>query len=98
MTIDEEILTILEKKEKKRFLNLLQNQAEKEGNIPPMPFLFLKKTSLPLQYAGGILLGIFWESPFWSLISYFLFSFSTFKKVLLFTYCYYSTPPFLWPT
>ncbi|GAN33052.1 MAG: hypothetical protein DYG83_00030 [Candidatus Brocadia sp. AMX2] len=59
MTIDEEILTILEKKEKKRFLNLLQNQAEKEGNIPPMPFLFLKKTSLPLQYAGGILLGIF---------------------------------------
>ena len=59
MAIDEEILTILEKKEKKRFLNLLQNQAEKEGNIPPMPFLFLKKTSLPLQYAGGILLGIF---------------------------------------
>lgn len=59
MAIDEEILTILEKKEKKRFLNLLQNHAEKEGNIPPMPFLFLKKTSLPLQYAGGILLGIF---------------------------------------
>lgn len=59
MITDEEIVTILEKKEKKRFLNQIQIQAEKEGHIPPMPFLFLKKTSRPLQYTGGILFGIF---------------------------------------
>lgn len=59
MMTDEEIVTILEKKEKKRFLNQIQIQAEKEGHIPPMPFLFLKKTSRPLRYTGGILFGIF---------------------------------------
>jgi len=57
--MDEEILTLLEKKEKNRFLNQIQAQAEKEGHIPPTPFLFLKKTSRRLQFMGGILLGIF---------------------------------------
>lgn len=57
--VDEEILTLLEKKERKRFFKQIQNQTEKEGYIPPTPFLFLKKTSRPLQYVGGILFGIF---------------------------------------
>lgn len=57
--VDEEILALLEKKERKRFFKQIQNQAEEEGYIPPTPFLFLKKTSHPLQYMGGILLGIF---------------------------------------
>lgn len=57
--IDEEILTILEKKERKRFFNQIQTQSEKEGHVPPMPFLLLKKMAHPLQYMGGILLGIF---------------------------------------
>ena len=57
--VDEEILTILEKMEQKRFFNQIQSQAEEEGHIPPMPFLFLKEMSHPLQYMGGILLGIF---------------------------------------
>lgn len=57
--IDEEILTILEKKERRRFFKQIQIQAEEEGHIPPTPFLFLKKTSHPLQYMGGILFGIF---------------------------------------
>lgn len=59
MMTDEEIMTLLEKMEKKRFLNLIQAQATREGLIPPTPFLFLKKMSRPLQYTGGILLGIF---------------------------------------
>lgn len=59
MTVDEEILTILEKREHKRFFNQIQSQAEEEGHIPPMPFLFLKGMSHPLQYIGGILFGIF---------------------------------------
>lgn len=57
--VDEEILTILEKKERKRFFEQIQNQAEEEGHIPPTPFLFLKKTSHSLQHMGGILFGIF---------------------------------------
>lgn len=57
--IDEEILTILEKKERKRFFNQIQAQSEKEGHVPHTPFLVLKKTSRPLQYMGSILLGIF---------------------------------------
>lgn len=57
--VDEEIQAILEKKERKRFFEQIQNQAEDEGHIPPMPFLFLKKMSCPLQYMGGILFGIF---------------------------------------
>ncbi len=57
--IDDEILTILEKKERKRFLNQIQAQSEKEGHIPPTPFLLLKKLAHPLQYTGGILFGIF---------------------------------------
>ncbi|TVM04347.1 MAG: hypothetical protein CV087_00170 [Candidatus Brocadia sp. WS118] len=57
--IEEEILTILEKKERKRFFHQIQNQAEEEGHVPPTSFLFLKKMSHPLQYMGGILFGIF---------------------------------------
>ncbi|MFN3532497.1 MAG: hypothetical protein ACK41Q_08325 [Candidatus Brocadia sp.] len=57
--IDEEILAILEKNERKHLLNQFQVQSEKEGHIPPTPFLLLKKTAPPLQYTGGILLGIF---------------------------------------
>lgn len=59
MITDEEILTILEKKEKKRFLNQLQSKSEEEGHIPPMPFLFLRWMACHLQYTGGILFGIF---------------------------------------
>ena len=57
--VDEEILTIREKKERKRFFRQIQNQAEEEGHIPPMPFLFLRKISHPIQYMGGIIFGIF---------------------------------------
>ncbi len=57
--VDDEILAILEKKERKKGFCQVQTRAEKEGHIPPMPFLFLKKMSRPLQYTGGILLGIF---------------------------------------
>lgn len=56
---DEEIVTILEKIERKRFFIQIQAQAEKEGHVPRMPFLFLRKLSKYLQYTGGILLGIF---------------------------------------
>ena len=59
MITDDEILTILEKKEKKRFLSQLQSRSEKEGHISPAPFLFLRKLGNILQYTGGILLGIF---------------------------------------
>ena len=59
MITDEEILTILEKKEKNKFLNQLQSKSEEEGHISPAPFLFLRKLGNILQYTGGILLGIF---------------------------------------
>lgn len=58
MIPDEEILTILEKKEKRRFFHQLQSRSEEEGHIPPMPFLFFRNMAYPLQYIGGILLGI----------------------------------------
>jgi len=57
--VDEEILTILERKERRRFFFQLQALAEEEGHIPPMPSLLLRKTAHPFQYIGGILLGIF---------------------------------------
>ena len=57
--INEEILTILERRERKKFLSQLQAWAEKTGHIPPMPFLLLRKMACPLQYVGGMLLGIF---------------------------------------
>lgn len=57
--IEEEILNILEKRERKKFLNQIQVQSVEEGHIPPMPYLFLRKLANPLQYTGGILLGIF---------------------------------------
>jgi len=72
--VDEEILTIIEKKERRRFFKQIQNQAEEEGQIPPMPFLFLKKMSHPLQYMGGILLGIF-LGVFILVFNFFLFVF-----------------------
>lgn len=56
---DKEILAILEKKEKRRLLNQIQAQSEKEGHVPPTPFLLLKKMTPALQYTGGILFGIF---------------------------------------
>ncbi len=59
MITDDEILTILEKKEKRRFLSQLQSRSEQEGHVPSMPFLFFRNMAYPLQYAGGILLGIF---------------------------------------
>jgi hypothetical protein len=57
--IDEEILAILEKIEQKRVLNQIQLQAKEDGHIPPLPFLLLKKLARPLQYTGGIIIGIF---------------------------------------
>ena len=53
MIPDEEILTILEKKEKRRFFHQLQSRSEEEGHIPPMPFLFFRNMAYPLQYIGG---------------------------------------------
>lgn len=57
--VDKEVVVILEKRERRMFLNQMQAQAEEEGYIPRMPFLFLRKMSHLLKYAGGILLGIF---------------------------------------
>jgi hypothetical protein len=55
----EEIQTILEKRERKKFLSQLQASGERTGHIPPTPFLLLRKMALALQYAGSVLLGIF---------------------------------------
>jgi len=51
-------MTISER-ERKKFLSHLQVLAEKEGQIPSMPFLFLRTMAQPLRYAGGFLLGLF---------------------------------------
>lgn len=56
---DEEILSMLEKIEQKRVLSQIQRQEQEEGHIPPQPFLLLKQLAHPLQYTGGILVGIF---------------------------------------
>lgn len=56
--INEEIVTILEKRERKRLFSHLQASAESERHIPPMPFLILRKTSRILQHTGGVLIGI----------------------------------------
>ena len=57
--INGEILTILERRERKKLLSYFQGAAEKTGHIPPIPFLLLRKMARPLQYAGSVLLGIF---------------------------------------
>ncbi|MCF6158407.1 MAG: hypothetical protein E3K32_07510 [wastewater metagenome] len=59
MTDDNEIVVILEKRERKRFFYQIQRESEEKGLIPPAPFLFLKTMVRPLQYTGGILLGVF---------------------------------------
>ena len=55
---DKDILTILEREERKKLFSKLQTAAEEKGDIPPMPFLMVRKTAYPLQYTGGALLGI----------------------------------------
>jgi hypothetical protein len=57
--VNKEILAILEGRERKKILSQLQASAEKTGHIPSRPFLLLEKIALPLQYSGGMLLGIF---------------------------------------
>lgn len=57
--MDEEIVVVLEKIERKRLLGQIQIVAEEEGHISSMPPLLLRKMANPLQYTGGILLGIF---------------------------------------
>lgn len=59
MVNEEIILSTLQEREKKRLLKQLQTQAEEDGYIPPMPFLWSRKMARPFQYTGGILLGIF---------------------------------------
>ncbi|MFX0201096.1 MAG: hypothetical protein ACFFCW_33675 [Candidatus Hodarchaeota archaeon] len=56
--VHEEVLTILERREREKFLSQLQATAEKMGYIPPAPFLLLRKMARPLQFVGGMLLGI----------------------------------------
>ena len=50
---------IIKERERERFLSELQSAAEREGHIPPMPELFLRKIEKPLQYAGGLFWGLF---------------------------------------
>ena len=50
---------IIKEREREKFLSELQSAAEMEGHIPPMPALFLRKIEKPLQYAGGLFLGLF---------------------------------------
>lgn len=56
---DNELLAILEKRERRKILSELQTAAEKEGRVPPTPFLLLRKMAYPLQCIAGVLLGIF---------------------------------------
>ena len=50
---------IIRERERRRFLSELQAAAEKEGHIPSMPALFLRRMEKPLQYAGGLFWGLF---------------------------------------
>ena len=50
---------IIRERERRRFLSELQAAAEKEGHIPSMPTLLLRKMEKPLQYAGGLFWGLF---------------------------------------
>lgn len=56
---DNELLAILEKRERKRLFSELQTSAEKEGQVPSAPFFLLRKMAYPLQCIAGVLLGIF---------------------------------------
>ena len=53
-----DIITILEKQERKKLFSRLQAAAEEKGDVPPMPSLLLPKMAHTLQYTGGALLGI----------------------------------------
>lgn len=57
--VNEEVLTILERRERKKILSQLQGLAEKTGHIPSRPFLLLEKIAFPLQCFGGMLIGVF---------------------------------------
>jgi hypothetical protein len=50
---------IIKERERRKFLSELQAAAEKEGHIPSMPALFLRRMEKPLQYAGGLFWGLF---------------------------------------
>lgn len=50
--------TIINEVERKKFISELQSGAERDGHIPPMPPLFLRKMEKPLQFVGGALWGI----------------------------------------
>jgi len=56
---EKKLITIIEKREKKKFISHLQTLAENEGHIPPMPFLLLRKMAQPFHYAGGVYWGVF---------------------------------------
>jgi len=56
---EKKLTKIIEKRERKKFISELQTLAEKEGHIPPMPFLFLRKMARPFHYAGGAYWGVF---------------------------------------
>jgi len=50
---------IIKERERRKFFSELQAAAEKEGHIPSMPALFLRRMEKPLQYAGGLFWGLF---------------------------------------
>jgi len=50
---------IIKERERRKFLSELQAAAEKEGHIPSMPALFLRRMEKPMQYAGGLFWGLF---------------------------------------
>jgi hypothetical protein len=57
---DEELISFLEKIERKKFFKQMQSQVEKEGHLHPNPMLFqfLRKMAVPFKYIGSILWGI----------------------------------------
>ncbi|HZX48053.1 MAG TPA: hypothetical protein VFF47_02415 [Nitrospirota bacterium] len=58
MICEEEILSIIEKRERRKVLSHLQLLAERDGHIPHMPSLLLERMAWPLQFSGAVLLGI----------------------------------------
>ena len=56
---EKKLIKIIEKREKKKFFSQLQKLAEREGLIPPMPFLLLRKMERHFHYAGGVYWGVF---------------------------------------
>jgi hypothetical protein len=61
--MENRIEAIIKERERKKMISELQSAAEKDGHIPPMPRLLLRKMEKPLQFTGGafwgILLGMF---------------------------------------